>query len=580
MTFGNLIEWLEIGERVSPLLIFGLLLVAGALGGQLAKLCRLPTITGNIFGGVIIGPYCLGIVREKETIEAFQSFSSFAMSLIIVYVGAHLSYRRIHNALKRISMIGVGEALGAGLLVGTVSYLILSATTSLPQQHCITQALLMSVLAMDSAPATIIHIVRENKAKGTFVKTLLSVVAVDNIMAIFCFAIMVTFVHQYYPATPDGAQSSIPMLKIAYEMLGAIVLGCFIGWVTSWVIRKPHFHNFTAVFLAVLFSEGISSYCGVSPLLTSLTIGVYFGNSSHEVEEQLRALEPIEWLIFVCFFTLAGVTLHLSDLPKIGVLGAAFIAMRVTGKAVGAMLGGLASGTSRRIWLNIPLALTPQAGLAIALVLILQSDEQIPAVLRTEISTLVLAAVVVNEIFGPVLARLAIKRAKEAGKDRPRLIEFLDEEFIMTDLKAKDKTEAIRELTDFMVRTHRIEHINPDKLYRSVLKREEQEPTAIGLGCAIPHGEIPEGPAIQGVMGICHDGIDWGAPDGQPAQIIVMIITPREHRAAHLKVLAAVGAMARNEVIRTKLVTANNANEAWEILEGEETPNYNYFLED
>lgn len=569
-SFPDLLTRYNIGETVSPLLVLGVLVVAGALGGMLARRMHLPSITGNIVAGVLIGPYCFGIVAGEETIRSLTPLSSFAMSLITVYIGGLLSYRRIHNAIRRIGAIGVGEALGAAILVGSATYAL---TGSLPE------ALLLSSLAVASAPATIIHIVREARAKGTFVKTLLGVVAVDNILAIVIFAVLRTIVRDFY-ASGEESRVWYAMGHIAWQLFGSVVLGLGLGALTAWVVKRPHFHHFSMVFLAVLFSQGLSTYCGVSPLLTSLTLGVWLGNSSRVVEEQLRALEPLEWMLFIIFFTLAGVNLHLTELMHIGWVGAAFVLARVLGKGVGATAGGLLAGSSQRIWQNIPLALMPQAGLAIALLVTLQTDPIIPAEVRNRISTLVLAAVVVNEVLGPLATRFSIRRVREERKDRPRLIEFLQEEFITVNMQARDKFDAIRQLTEFLVLTHQVEHTESNVLYKSVIKREKSDPTAIGHGCAIPHGEIANGPAIQGVMGICPGGIDWDAPDGQPVQIIVLIITPSDHREAHLKVLASVSAMAASEVMRSRLVAARNANEAWEVIESEETPNFNYFIEE
>ena len=93
-------------------------------------------------------------------------------------------------------------------------------------------------------------------------------------------------------------------------------------------------------------------------------------------------------------------------------------------------------------------------------------------------------------------------------------------------------------------------------------------------------GIVKQGPAIQGVLGICSEGIDWDAPDGVPVRLVLLIATPHNHRNRHLQVLAALSKMVSNEVLRTRLLIAANANQAWEIIESEETPNYNYFLED
>ncbi len=104
--------------------------------------------------------------------------------------------------------------------------------------------------------------------------------------------------------------------------------------------------------------------------------------------------------------------------------------------------------------------------------------------------------------------------------------------------------------------------------------------TALGKGVAIPHGRTSKGPAIQGVLGICREGIDFDAPDGKPVRIIMLIVTPENHDDRHLQVMAGLSAMVSDEMIRTRLIAAINANDAWEVIEGEEARNYNYFLEE
>ena len=567
----ELLQSLAHPRELSPLMIFGLILLGGALGGKLARLCKFPSITGNILAGVLIGPYVLGIVSGEDTIQALQPFSTFAAGLIAVAIGGHLSYARIHNALGRIFSIAFLEVL---VTLGLVSSCALLLGASWPL------ALLLGSLSIDTAPGTLIHIVKENRAKGPFVKTLLSVVAIDNMLAIAVFAVVKILVGDFYQKGLGGMNIWVQLLHPAWQLLGSIVMGLLLGKIVGLLVRRPQYHNFSTAFVAILIGVSASDYIGMSPLLTCLFLGVFMANSSVHVEEQLSALDPIEPLLYICFFTLAGVTLHLDMLGGIGVLGGAFLLARVGGKALGSMLGGLLSSSAPRIWKNIPLGLMPQAGVAIALVILLQSDTRIPQEIRTLASTIVLAAVVINEIVGPLLTRLALVRAKEVNKERPRLVEFLQEEFITTGLKATDKYDAIRQLCDFLIRTHKVEHVHPDDLFNTVVEREKTQSTAIGKGAAIPHGLIDSGPAIQGVMGIFPKGIDFEADDGLPVRIIVLIVTPREHMSKHLSVLASLAAMISHEVIRSRLFTATNSYQAWEIIESEETPDYNYFLGD
>ncbi len=165
------------------------------------------------------------------------------------------------------------------------------------------------------------------------------------------------------------------------------------------------------------------------------------------------------------------------------------------------------------------------------------------------------------------------------GLDRPRLVEFLDEEYIEPDLKASDKWDAIHKLVDFYVKTHRLKDADRDRIYQSIVDREQQYTTAVGMGAALPHGRVDTKTEIDGVMGICHEGVDFEAPDGELVQIIVLIVTPKDNVQRHLEVLGSLSAMVSDPVARSKLLAATNANEAWEVLESEEARDFNYFLE-
>lgn len=560
-----------------PFLVVSILILAGVLGGWLAKLLRLPHITGNIFGGILVGPACLGIIGSHSEMLAMQPLSTFAMSLIAVGIGGHLSYRRIHNALRRIVAISLMEVSVTVLTVIVVAHL---CRMDWPM------SLMLGAISAATAPATTIALIRELRCKGPFVKTLVSVVALDNIFCIMLFVMMRTFVSAFYKSGEAMGHGSEAMGQIgnalflsAYHLLGAGSLGFLIGWISKTLVSKPKFHDFSTIFVAIMAGDGLAAHLGLSPLLVNLFFGVYLGNSSEVAEKQLTTLEPLEPLLFICFFTLAGASLHLGSLVEVGGLAVVYFAARLIGKGMGAALGGVIGKCSKRIWQNMSFSLVPQAGVAIGLVVLLDGDKSIPAEMTRAVGAIVLAAVTINEIVGPFFTKAALTRSGEANRDRQRLVEFLAEEFIRVDLKAKDKWDAIRQLVTFLMRTHRVEHISQEELYQSVVAREKEVSTAMGKGIALPHGRIEKGPAIQGVMGILREGLDFDSPDGEPVKLIMLIVTPEEKKDMHLKVLASLSAMVRDESIRTRLMAAISPEDAMEVIESKEARDYNYFLE-
>ncbi|MBN2307911.1 MAG: PTS sugar transporter subunit IIA [Candidatus Hydrogenedentes bacterium] len=554
-------------HEMGPLLVLSVLLLAGLGGGAVARKLRAPGVTGNIVVGALLGATLL---RHIDAAKALQPLSTFAIGLIAVAAGGHLSYRRIHNALRRILVIALFEAACAAALV-------FCAATALGAGWRV--SLLLAALAAETAPATTVAMIKETRAKGPFVKTLLGVVSVDTSLCIVLFAFARTAVADYF--TSDGSTGlplGFALIHTLWQLGGSLVIGLLIGWIIDRMVHRPRFHHFSAVFLAILMAEGLSNYLELSPLLTCLFFGVYLGNASRAGERQLNTLEPLELLLYTLFFTLAGVGLHLGELSAAGLLCAAYIVARIAGKALGGAVGGFLSGTSGRIWRNIPLGFVPQAGVAIGLVVILEGDARVPTEISSLVGTLILAAVTFNEIVGPFCTRFALQSARETGLDRPRLMEFLQEEFILPDLEAADKWEALEILTDFFIRTHPVEPKQRKQLYASIEERERSMSTAIGMGAAIPHGRVESGPGIQGVLGLCREGIEFDSPDGEPVRIIVLIVTPKDHEKQHLEVLASLSAMISNDTVRTRLIAAIDANDAWEVIEGGEARSYNYFL--
>ena len=153
-------SWLQPVENGGPFLVLSIIVLAGGAGGIVARRLHVPAITGQILAGALLGASFLhGIDVARE----LQPLSTFAMALIAASVGGHLSYRHIHNALRRIVTIAVVESLVTAGLVTLVIRFVLGVDWPI--------AALLGCLAVETAPATSLALVRETHAKGTFVKT-------------------------------------------------------------------------------------------------------------------------------------------------------------------------------------------------------------------------------------------------------------------------------------------------------------------------------------------------------------------------------------------------------------------------
>jgi len=316
-------------------------------------------------------------------------------------------------------------------------------------------------------------------------------------------------------------------------------------------------------------------------MLSCLVLGAVQANitnsRSHLVDSVFTNFVPA---ILTVFFTLAGMHLSFEHLEHAGILIALYFVTRLAGKLISADLALRAAQATDRVRQNLGFALVPQAGLAVGLVLLIQEDARF-ADSAGLFAAVVLSVVAVNEIIGPVLTRLALTRAGEVGRDRLRLIDFLQEEHIVTDFVAPTKESAIASLVDLLIRTHSLHHIDRKALLSSVLEREEQGSTCLGGGLAVPHGILPEGEAMVGVMALSRDGLGFETPDGRPVHCMVLLGTAPEERARHLQVLAALArTVGTDRAIQDQLFDSKSAAHAYELLHGEESEDFNYFMED
>jgi len=360
-------------------------------------------------------------------------------------------------------------------------------------------------------------------------------------------------------------------------MLGAGVGGLLV-LLTRRVVRPDRLT--AASFAAILLTAGLASALGVSTLLACLFLGVALANFSPDKEEVGHAVfANFEYAIFAVFFTLAGIELRFEYIVPGGLVALLLFVGRFAGKLASGALSMRLAGATDKLRRYLGPALIPQAGLAVGLMLLVTEDPSF-APMQDTFLAVVLTVVLANELVGPVLTRTALRRSGEADMDRDRLLDFIHEEHIVAGLEAESKGEAIRKLTDHLLRTHPIK-VDREELLQGILAREREHSTCVGEGLAIPHGPLPEGTSMVGVMGINRRGFGFATPDGLPVHCMVLLATPPGDQDRHLQVLAALArAIGKDRNVRSQIYHAESAAHVYDLLHAEEAAeDFNYFLE-
>jgi Kef-type K+ transport system membrane component KefB len=273
-------------------------------------------------------------------------------------------------------------------------------------------ALLLSAIATATAPAATVDVVHEAGADGPFSQTLLGIVAVDDAWGLVLFSFVIAAAQMM---TGQG-NSMETFLHGAWEIGGAIVLGTAMGYPMAYLTGRVRPGEPTLVeALGVIFlCGGIAIWLDVSYLVAAMVLGAVVSNCARHHTRPFHAIEDIEWPIMIIFFVMAGASLHLKSIEKIGFIGIFYILLRTFGRFVGAWLGGFMSRADAIFMRWMGMALLPQAGVALGMALI--ASQRFPNLSDT-ILPVTIGATVIFELAGPIFARMALDRAGEIKKE-------------------------------------------------------------------------------------------------------------------------------------------------------------------
>ena len=546
-------------------------MVAGIAGGVLANRLRAPHVVGQILAGVLIGHVGLELF-SAETVDGLAVVTDFALGVIAVSIGDHLNIRRMRNAGRRVFFVLLTEATLTPLVVFGAVYAVRGE---------LWLSTLFAAMAISTAPATVVALIKERRARGVFVKTLSAAVALNNIACVALFEVA-RLLAGVALAPEIATNLGDVLVQLVRQIGGAALSGVCVGLllilVTRHEVRTDRLAAATLV--AVIIVAGIALQLGLSVLLSCLALGFTLANGTPRKEELGgAAFENVEVAVLAAFFTLAGMHLEFSLVIPAGVTALVLVGGRIIAKLASARVAMQLAGATQAVRELLGVALLPQAGVAVGLILLVQRDPALASIAEVFLAV-GLTTVMVNELGGSFLTDLSLRRSGEAGRARPRLIDFLHEENITSELRATTKDEAITQLVDLLINSHHL-RVDRDRLLKTVIEREAQASTCLGAGLSVPHGTFDDVPNMLGAMGISRDGLPFETPDGGPVHCIILLVTPTAERARHLEVLASLArVISQDEAVREALYRARSAAHAYEALNAERADSFNYYLGD
>lgn len=380
------------------------ILFSGLIFGKLAKRVKLPNVTGYLVAGLIIGPSVLGLI-PGDIVSQMSILSDMALGFIAFSVGSEFKISYFKRVGVTPIVIAIFEAIVAVIFV--ILGLIIAG-------YEVPFSLVLGAIAAATAPAATVMVIKQYKAKGPLTETLLSVVALDDAVALIAFGFAVTVAKSI--ESPASGSPLLSILDPFIEITTAVVIGALLGAIFSFILRwfKSSSNRLILSIAFVFLAIALSTLLNVSSLMMCMSMGAILANVSSTSDTIMKITDSVTPPLFMIFFVISGAELQLSVIPTIGLVGVIYVVLRVAGKMFGAWAGAAlmkAPETVRR-WLGP--TLVPQAGVAIGLSLVAESVvPQYASVIRA----VVLCATLIYEIIGPMVTKICLKKAGEISAD-------------------------------------------------------------------------------------------------------------------------------------------------------------------
>ena len=405
---------------MSNLLSVAVAILAGLLMTRLVKIFKLPDVTAYLLAGVLIGPYCLGSLGVEGlgftgsgALETLSILSEIALGFIAFAIGNEFRLSQLRHTGRQACVVGVFQALAAAFLVDLALILL---HFLMPDKISVSQAITLGAIATATAPAATLMVVKQYKAKGELTGLLLPVVALDDAVGLVVFAVSFGIARTIQSGTVDLISIFLnPMLEIVLSL----ALGAVLGWLLTQMEKLFHSNTnrlnlviafvLATVALSMLkFHIGPVEVC-FSSLLVCMMLGTTFCNLcplSHDLMEKSdRWVSPL----LALFFVVSGAELELNVFKDVAIvgIGVVYILFRSLGKYYGAFASTKWTKCSPNVCKYLGITLLPQAGVALGMAMTASQLGAKGALIRN----IVLFSVLVYEVFGPMLTKMALTKA-------------------------------------------------------------------------------------------------------------------------------------------------------------------------
>jgi len=386
----------------TPPMLFGALLLLGLLGGEAARLFALPRITGYLLVGMLFGPRGLDVL-SGEVIKQSRVFVDISLGLILFELGRRLDYQWLRRNRWLLATAIAESAFAFLALYFGLRYF----------DYPRLLAALAAAIGIATSPAVVLLVAHELRSDGQLTERMLLLTAINSVFAFFSVTMLLPFLHLQHQA---GWTETL--LQPLYVMVGSLVTGLVVSLLVlrfaAWLGKRED-RQFIMLVGMIVLTAGLARSLNLSVLVALLTVGILarnldFGHKLMEVQFGHGGQ-----LFFVILFVMAGVSLRFDLLPQASYVAAMYIVLRFLGKALAILVFGRLSGLRPGAAGLLGIALLPMSGLAVVMV---HDISGLYPEFGARLSAVVLSAVALLELIGPLATQFALKQAGEAGERR------------------------------------------------------------------------------------------------------------------------------------------------------------------
>ena len=416
---------------MQTLLTVSIALLSGLMLSRVAKLLHLPAVTAYLVAGVLIGPYCLGAFGvpglgfiSMEDVESYSIICDVALGFIAFSIGNEFRLSQLKKIGKQATVIGIAQAVITTFIVDLA---LIALHFAMPQALPIPAAIVLGAVATATAPAATLMVVRQYKAKGPVTDILLPVVALDDAVGLVVFAISFGIAKAIGTGHADVISIVVEPLL---EVILSLILGAIMG--VLFHLSERFFHSNTkrlgmsvafvllTVALSMLKFEIGRVHIGFSSLLVCMMLGTVFCNICDFSEELMGRVDRWATPVLILFFVISGAELELSVFSSLSVviIGIVYIIARSIGKYSGAYTSASLMKCDKNIVKYLGITLLPQAGVALGMAIKAHELGAEGAI----VANITLFAVLVYELVGPLLTKIALTKAGDIKPEEKRSV--------------------------------------------------------------------------------------------------------------------------------------------------------------